>query len=68
MSDIALTTGDRPDFDDSLAELGAGLRGRVISPGDADYDEARRVWNGMIDKPAARSSSCVPAWPTSSPP
>jgi FAD/FMN-containing dehydrogenase len=38
----------------SLQELEESLRGRLIRPADADYDEARAVWNGPIDKhPAA---------------
>lgn len=28
----------------------ASLRGTLVRPGDADYDEARAVYNGMIDK------------------
>jgi FAD/FMN-containing dehydrogenase len=28
----------------------AGLRGSVVGPGDADYEEVRRVRNGLIDR------------------
>ena len=35
-------------------KLEAGLRGRLIKPGDADYETRRQVYNAMIDKkPAA---------------
>ncbi len=36
--------------EDSITELKRSLRGRLIQPGDADYDEARKVYNGMIHK------------------
>jgi FAD binding domain/Berberine and berberine like len=31
-------------------ELGSGLRGEVIGPGDRGYDTTRAVFNGMIDR------------------
>jgi FAD binding domain/Berberine and berberine like len=31
-------------------ELGSGLRGAVVCPGDRGYDTARAVFNGMIDR------------------
>jgi FAD/FMN-containing dehydrogenase len=38
----------------TLATLAQQLRGELITPGDAAYDEARQVWNGMFDRhPAA---------------
>ena len=36
--------------EDSITELKQSLRGTLIQPGDADYDEARKVYNGMIHK------------------
>lgn len=34
------------------------LRGELIQPSDANYDEARKVWNGMIDKHPALIARC----------
>jgi FAD/FMN-containing dehydrogenase len=33
-----------------IQELRSRFRGAMIEPGDADYEAARRVYNGMIDK------------------
>jgi FAD/FMN-containing dehydrogenase len=34
----------------AIAALRGHLRGRLVSPEDASYDTARRVWNGRIDR------------------
>src|SRR6478735_1042352 len=33
-----------------ISELKSRLRGELLQATDADYDEARKVYNGMIDK------------------
>src|SRR5262245_38797256 len=33
-----------------IASFTAGIRGVALRPGDHGYDEARKVWNGMIDR------------------
>lgn len=52
-----------PDQTHTLTEAAQGLqqqmRGQVILPDDQDYDEARRVWNGMIDKYPALIARCT---------
>ncbi|MDP1849275.1 MAG: FAD-binding oxidoreductase [Solirubrobacteraceae bacterium] len=43
------------------AALAERLTGAVISPDHAEYDAARRVWNGMIDKRPAVVARCADA-------
>jgi len=35
------------------------FRGEVILPGDASYDEQRKIWNGMFDKRPAIIARCI---------
>jgi FAD/FMN-containing dehydrogenase len=44
--------------DASIEQLRTTVAGEVITPGDADYEEARRVWNGMIDCHPALIARC----------
>ncbi len=42
-----------------VARLKDILRGELLRPGDGGYDEARRVWNGMIDRRPALIARCA---------
>ena len=43
----------------NIAAFKAGLRGELIAPGDAAYDEARKVYNAMIDRKPRLVARCV---------
>ena len=51
--------------DGSVGELRQALSGTLITPADPDYEGARRVWNGVIDRRPALIARW-PAPPTSS--
>jgi FAD/FMN-containing dehydrogenase len=36
-----------------------GFRGRLISPGDPDFDAARAIWNGAIDRHPRLIAQCI---------
>lgn len=45
--------------DQTTQDFERSLRGRVIRPSDADYDDARALYNGMIDKRPRLIARCV---------
>ena len=45
----------------SLLALSNRLAGRLVLPGDEDYEQLRGVWNGMIDRYPAAIAQCADA-------
>jgi FAD/FMN-containing dehydrogenase len=43
----------------ALAELGEALAGDVVTPADEGYDDARRVWNAMVDRRPGAVAHCT---------
>ena len=43
----------------TIAEFAAGLRGRAVRPGDAEYDLERSIWNGAHDRHPAVIARCA---------
>ena len=50
----------------AIEEFGKDLHGKVTKPTDKGYDDARKVWNGLIDKPGAPLNLPLVEWETSS--
>ena len=49
----------RPAAEVDFTELGPLLEGSLVLPADADYADARRVWNAMIDRRPAAIARCA---------
>ncbi|MHC4623819.1 MAG: FAD-binding oxidoreductase, partial [Planctomycetota bacterium] len=55
-----MSSGTVTMVSEAIAEkLRASLRGELIQPGDAEYDSARKVYNGMIDRHPRMIARCV---------
>jgi len=51
-------TTNNSDSRSAVAALETGFRGEILQPDDEAYDDARQVWNGMIDKHPAVIARC----------
>ncbi|ROZ69447.1 FAD-binding oxidoreductase [Ramlibacter sp. WS9] len=47
--------------DERIAAFQQGIRGRLATPGSEDYDQARTIWNAMIDRRPALVVRCAGA-------
>jgi FAD/FMN-containing dehydrogenase len=45
--------------DEAITALAEVVRGRLVQPSDADYEDARAVWNGMVDRHPALIVQCA---------
>ncbi|MFN8467508.1 MAG: FAD-binding protein [Caldilineaceae bacterium] len=43
----------------AIGELKTSMRGPVLCAGDEGYEEARQVWNGLIDRHPALVARCT---------
>lgn len=60
LSPIFTKHGEQTQLDDLVIKaFEAQIQGRLILPSDAEYDEARGVWNGMIDKHPSLIVKCA---------
>src|SRR5260370_20411720 len=62
MTDLRIITTEGTDAileEAAVHDFAAGLRGPLLRPGDGGYDEARKVWNGMIDRRPALIARCA---------
>lgn len=57
--ETTLTRPPRPKTRCSAGGLRRRFRGEIVEPGDPGYDEARSVWNGMIDRRPALVARCA---------
>jgi hypothetical protein len=56
MTTVRKRTAEGDALEQALSDL--QFQGNLLSPGSAEYETARRVWNGMIDRHPALIAQC----------
>lgn len=56
-----LAAGEKSIAAATIEAFASRLRGSVLQPGDAAYDEARAIWNGMVDRRPGLIVRCAEA-------
>ena len=57
---VTTTSGTSMVLDEATVQgFKTSLRGPLLCPGDASYDDARKVWNGMIGRRPALIARCA---------
>src|SRR3712207_3280771 len=56
---VTLTGANAALVETVVKRFGTGLRGELLRPDGTAYDEARKVWNGLIDKHPALIARCA---------
>ena len=62
MAELRIVTlaGAESALDEAVVErFGSGLRGELLRPGHGEYEEARQLWNGVIDRRPALIARCA---------
>jgi len=61
VSALAMNGDLKTISDETIAELETSLRGQLLLPQSEGYDEARTIWNAMIDRRPALIARCAGA-------
>jgi FAD/FMN-containing dehydrogenase len=57
---VVTLAGADSALDEAVVEgFGSGLRGELLRPDDAEYEESRQLWNGVIEKRPALIVRCA---------
>jgi hypothetical protein len=59
VSALAMNGDLKTISDETIAELETALRGQLLLPQSEGYDEARTIWNAMIDRRPALIARCA---------